>query len=119
MPPRRASPTQPAKTNTPARKRGSGKAPAGGAREEWQPGKNTPSQASPQAILSLQRRFGNRAVQGLIQPKLNLGPGQMAAEPAPAEGLARSSGQATRSALGLVQLKRSLVSSKTSTRKYK
>src|SRR5579859_7425072 len=147
MSPRRA-PAQPAKTNAIAHKRGASHAPAVAAREEWRPGPGTPSNASPKTMLSLQRRFGNRAVQGLIQPKPKAGvadapyereagaqtderlasqlaPGQPPSPgPAsrrqvlPASSLTRASAQATHSALGLIQLKRSLVSSKTTTRRF-
>src|SRR5438067_238981 len=153
MPQRRAAPTQPAKITAIARTRGSSKAPSGSARDDWQPGQAIPPQASPKTILSLQRRFGNRAVQSLIQPKLNIGPaddpyerqadqvadqatdqvvaGRLAPGQPPKPGspdgrpvtppnrLARSSTPATHSALGLIQLKSSLVSSKTTTRKFR
>ena len=96
--------------------------------------------ASRQNLLSLQRRFGNRAVVGLVQPKLEVGPAddayerqadQMARQvsrgaplgaptPGPNGGgqmLLRASTQATRSAAGLVQRKSALVSAKTTARR--
>ncbi len=99
-----------------------------------------PGSASPRGVLALQRRYGNRAVKSLIQPKLEVGAaddpyereadrvadrvvrGPVAATPPGDGGLAQrqlltgSQGAVTNGAGGLVQLKRAIVNASTTTR---
>lgn len=108
-----------------------------------QPANVRPGAATPRGVLALQRRFGNRAVnQTIVQPKLQVGPaddpyereadrmaervvrGPVAAPPPPTgpgaavqrQTLAASARTASGGAHGLVQLKRAIVSAKTTTR---
>ncbi len=136
MPQRRPPSQQPAnKPILAARKRPTTRATDAAAREEWQPGQTARAGAAPKDLLSLQRRFGNRAVQRLTQrePKLPVSPakdgeerqaekgaGRVTAGPAAAagNGLLRASAAATRAASGLVQRRSALVSAKTTTRKF-
>jgi len=134
MPQRRPPTHTPAKTNTPARQRAP-RVPEAAARDNWQPGQAGRA-ATPKHLLTLQRLFGNRAVQGLVQPKLEVGPAADAHErqaeavadrvaatvPPPNNGLVRASTSATRSATRtaarMVQRRSALVSAKTTTRKF-
>jgi len=104
-----------------------------------------PGAASPRGVLALQRRYGNRAVKSLVQPKLEVGraddayereadsaadrvaervrrgpvaaaPGDGGAARAQRQTLAGSHGTLTSGARGLVQLKRAIVNSSTTTR---
>src|SRR5713226_3786160 len=73
MPARRSPPVRSTKPKPAARRRESAPA-AETAHDGLQQAHAQPTSAPPQAILSLQHRFGNRAVQRLIQPKLKVGP---------------------------------------------
>ncbi len=114
MPTRQPTQARPAKNTAAARKTEKARAPAEAARADWQRGAAAPGGASPQAILAMQRRFGNRAVAGLLQPKR----ANVAAQP-PAHPLLRASAAATRTATRLIQRKSALVSAKTTTRQFK
>ena len=129
MPQRSPLVRQPARPNAATRKRAA-------ARDEWQPPPTARAASSPKNLLSLQRRYGNRAVQGLTQRQATLAVGpaddvyerqaeQVAsrvttAPPGslPASSLLRASAAATRAASGLIQRRSALVSAKTTTRKY-
>src|SRR5262245_47923908 len=68
MPQRRQLAPQPARP-APARQRGSQRSPGPAVRDEWQPGAAGRAPSTSGDVLALQRRFGNRAVQGMLQLK--------------------------------------------------